>query len=311
MLSVLIPVFNEAENVAAIARHVEAAIVESGMAGEILLVDDGSTDATWREITNLHSTRCTLRGLRLSRNFGKEAAISAGLDACRGDAVIVIDGDGQHPPSCIPEMVEKWRTGADVVQGIKVDRGDSAVSRWRAEVFYGVFRRFAGLDLRGASDFKLLDRRVVQVLRQMPERATFFRGMTSWVGFRQDRVDYHVAARGAGSSKWSLLKLAGLAVTALTSYSALPLRLASLVGVLFLLFAVVLGAQTLYVYLSGQALSGFATVILLTLIASSLVLLSLGIIGEYLGRIYDEVKARPRYLVAEGWELGGDDKDGA
>jgi glycosyltransferase involved in cell wall biosynthesis len=240
-------------------------------------------------------------GLRLSRNFGKEAALAAGLAASRGQAAVVMDADLQHPPELIPEMVRIWREDrADVVEAQKTSsRGESLPTRTRRRVFNGLVRRLSGFDLREASDFKLLDAAVVEAWRQCGERSLFFRGMVAWLGFRVARVPFEVPAGARRDSKWTLRGLLDLAVVGLTAFSALPLRLASILGGLFLAFAVGASLYTLVYRLLGHAEPGFTTVILLQMFTSSLVLLCLGVIGEYIARIYEEVKARPRYVVAE------------
>jgi polyisoprenyl-phosphate glycosyltransferase len=264
-------------------------------------VDDGSSDETWRIITEEAKGFSALRGLRLSRNFGKESALCAGLEHARGDAVILMDGDGQHPPSLLPEMVRMWQTsGADIIEAVKRSRGrESLVGKSGALVFYFLLDKLSGFDFKGASDFKLLNRKAVNAWLKMGERNVFFRGMTAWMGFTTVRIPFEVVPRSGGQSTWSYLKRMKLALTGITSFSSLPLQLVTFAGALFLVFSVVLGAQTLFLQLSGRAVSGFATVILLLLIIGSLLMISLGIIGEYLARIYEEVKGRPRYLIKE------------
>jgi glycosyltransferase involved in cell wall biosynthesis len=242
-----------------------------------------------------------VRGLRLSRNFGKESALCAALDAADGDAVVVMDGDLQHPPCHIPEMIRLWREeGYDVIEGVKTDRGhESLGSRASAALFYGMFRRLAGIDLRGASDFKLMDKKVVDAWRRMPEHETFFRGMSAWLGFRRTSLPFEVAERTTGSSKWSPGRLISLSLHAIASFSARPLQAASSVGILLVLLAGVLAVQTIVHWLSGTAADGFTTVILLELLIGGCVLLSLGLLGVYIARIFSEVKGRPRYIVSE------------
>jgi glycosyltransferase involved in cell wall biosynthesis len=233
--------------------------------------------------------------LRLSRNFGKEAALCAGLEHASGRAVITMDGDLQHPPHAIPEMIRRWRSGeAVIVDGVKLEK-----SRPRSLAFYAVFRALSGVDLDHASDFKLLDRQAVEAWRAMGDRNLFYRGMAHWLGFRRVQVKFEVYERAAGRSRWSVLRLMRLAAHAVVAFSSVPLQLATALGFAFLVFALLLGAQTLLIKLNGRAVSGFATVIILLLIVGSMVLLSLGVIGQYIAAIYDEVKGRPRYLVAE------------
>jgi len=235
--------------------------------------------------------------------------VSAGLEAARGKAVIIMDGDMQHPPSLLPTMIETWRTGEfDIVEAVKSSRGDeSSLSAARAKLFYLILRAFSGHDLNGASDYKLLDQRVIEAYRTMKERNVFFRGMISWMGFRSTQIPFEVEPRIAGDSGWSVFGLIRLAAVAVTSFSTFPLHLITIFGVLFFAFSVMLGMHTVYMKLSGAAINGFTTVILLLLIIGSSLMIGLGIIGEYLARIYDEVKQRPRYIVSQKLPLNQPD----
>ena len=271
---------------------------------ELVLVDDGSPDDTWRVIVGEAKTSNAIRALRLSRNFGKESAVCAGLEHARGDAVIVMDADGQHPPSLIPEMVHLWRSsGADIVEAVKRRRGrESLSSKLGAQLFYFILNKLSGFHFKGASDFKLMNRKAVDAWLRMHERNVFFRGMTVWMGFTTVQIPFEVVPRSAGRSTWSVLKRLKLALVGITAFSSFPLHLVTFSGVVFLVLSAILGLETLYLKLAGRAVSGFATVILLELIIGSLLMISLGIIGEYLARIYEEVKGRPRYLVKESIE---------
>lgn len=304
LLSVVIPIFREASVLPAFLAAVRTALAECQLPYELVLVDDGSSDDTWRIITEEAKGFPSLRGLRLSRNFGKESALCAGLEHARGDAVILMDGDGQHPPSLLPEMVRMWQSsGADIIEAVKRSRGrESLAGKSGALVFYFLLDKLSGFDFKGASDFKLLNRKAVDAWLKMGERNVFFRGMTAWMGFTTVQIPFEVVPRSGGQSTWSYLKRLKLALTGITSFSSLPLQLVTFAGALFLVFSVLLGAQTLFLQLSGRAVSGFATVILLLLIIGSLLMISLGIIGEYLARIYEEVKGRPRYLIQESIE---------
>ena len=304
-ISVVIPVYCEAAGIRVTLREVERYLSQCASTWEIVVVDDGSKDSTWDEITALSAGMPGLRGLRLSRNFGKEAAVSAGLAAARGRAVVLMDGDMQHPPSLLPTLVQTWRTGeVDIVEAVKSSRGDeSAMSAARAKLFYLILRAFSGHDLNGASDYKLLDQRVVEAYRTMKERNVFFRGMVSWMGFRTTQIPFQVEPRIAGDSGWSVFGLVRLAAVAVTSFSTFPLHLITIFGLVFFAFSVLLGVHTVYMKLSGAAITGFTTVILLLLIIGSSLMIGLGIIGEYLARIYEEVKQRPRYIVSQ--ELPG------
>lgn len=300
-VTVVIPVYNEEllirENVGVIAGF----LTQAGTRFTILLVDDGSKDSTWQKLKELSNENNYVKALRLSRNFGKEAAICAGLEEADGDACIIMDSDLQHPPQLIPEMIRLWRDeGYDVIEGVKSSRGnESLVKKVGAGMFYSILSRLSGLDMQQASDFKLLDRKVVDAWKSMSERGTFFRGMSAWVGYNRKSLPFSVGTRTRGTSKWSVLNLFTLAIKAITSFSSFPLHIVTFIGVFFLIGALVLGIQTIYMKVSGMALSGFTTVILLLLIIGSALMISLGIIGSYIARIYDEVKFRPRYIVSE------------
>lgn len=300
-ISVVVPVYNESGGVAELLAELLPVLETSGYRYEVILVDDGSADDTWQRIGEQAALHPGVRGVRLSRNFGKEAALHAGLDSASGDAVVVMDGDLQHPPALIPALLEPWARGeAEVVDAVKQDRGrESFIGRLRALAFYRLLRHLSGFNLEGLSDFKLLDRKVVDQWLAMDERNRFFRGMIAWIGYRHVQVPFSVADRRAGTSSWSVWRLSLLAVSAITSFSALPLQISTMMGVAFAFAALILGAQTLYVWLSGNAVAGFTTVILLLLITSSLVLMSIGVIGEYVARIYHEVKRRPSFVVRE------------
>src|SRR5215831_3583463 len=309
LLSIVIPVFREGAQLAGFLSDVRNAAEQCDVAYELLLVDDGSPDDTWRVIEAEVTSGRLLRALRLSRNFGKESALCAGLEHAQGDAVIVMDADGQHPPSLIPNMVRLWQSsGADVVEAVKRRRGrESVSSKVGAQLFYFILNKLSGFHFKGASDFKLMNRKAVDAWLKMHERNVFFRGMTVWMGFTTVQVPFEVVPRSVGQSTWSILKRLKLALIGITAFSSFPLHLVTFAGIIFLGISVLLGLQTVYLKLAGRAVSGFATVILLELIIGSLLMISLGIIGEYLARIYEEVKGRPRYLVEELIDPGDDD----
>ncbi len=300
VLSVVVPVYREAAHLPVVLDAIEAALVQTGETYELICVDDGSPDDTWKVLSAEAPKRPNLRALRLSRNFGKESALVAGLSAACGAAVIVMDGDLQHPPALIPEMVKTWREkGVDVVEAVKERRGDeSLLYKLFAHTYYRVFNRLSGLDLAGASDFKLLDRRVVDAWRAMGERNLFFRGMTSWLGFERARLPFKVPDRVGGRSGWSFFALSRLAATSITAFSSIPLSLITGLGIVFTAVAVVMGASALYLKLTHNIGDSFTTLILLVLLVGGLVMTSLGIVGVYVARIYDEVKQRPRFIVS-------------
>jgi dolichol-phosphate mannosyltransferase len=300
-LSVVIPVYQEGSHIRNSIGVIEAILIKNQIPYEFVLVDDGSRDNTWQELQSMAQEKECVTALRLSRNFGKESALCAGLEYATGDMILVMDSDLQHPPTLIPEMVRAWREeGYDVVEGIKSSRGkENPVYRLCAKFFYYVIYKTADINLGQASDFKLLDRKVIEAWKEMPERATFFRGMSAWLGFERKQISFDVEQRVNGKSKWSLLRLIRLAVNAITSYTSLPLHLITFLGIIMFGIAIVLGIQTLYMYFSHKALSGFTTVILLQLIIGSSIMISLGMIGIYLTKIYKEVKSRPRYLISK------------
>ena len=304
LISVVIPLYDEGLHVRELLSDLTKALQETGCRFEVVLVDDGSVDDTWERIKDEARALPILRALRLTRNFGKELALCAGLERARGEAIIVMDGDGQHPPSLLPIMIDRWRTsGADVIEAVQRRRGgESLTSKFGALTFYVILNKLSGFELKGASDFKLIDRRVVDTWLAMRERNVFFRGMTAWMGFNAVQIPFDVPARRIGKSHWSYLRRAKLALIGITTFSSFPLHFVTFAGVIFFIFAVGLGIQTLYLKLAGRAFTGFATVILLELIIGSLLMISLGIIGEYLARIYEEVKGRPRYIVTESIE---------
>ncbi|MHB8961590.1 MAG: glycosyltransferase family 2 protein [Saccharofermentanales bacterium] len=308
-LSVVIPFYNEEAQVPVTLEAVAAVLAELPYDYELILVDDGSRDSTWAALerassyTRAQGSSClsgTVRAIGFSRNFGKEAAICAGLHVADGDAAIVMDGDMQHPPEYIPKMVSIWNEGeVDVVEGVKSHRGKESLSqKLNALIFYRLFSKSTGFDLRNASDFKLLDKKVLEQWRRLGEHDTFFRALSAWLGFSRRSFEFVVPERKLGSSKWSLPKLVGLSINAITSFTALPLQIITLFGVLFLLFSVGLGVQTLVNWFSGTAADGFTTVILLILFSGGAMMISLGLIGIYIGRIFTEVKSRPRYIVS-------------
>lgn len=298
-VSVVSPVFDEAEGLEAFVERTTAALGPVVDTFEIVLVDDGSRDGSWAAVQHLNRRDARVRGVGLSRNFGKEAAILAGLEAARGEAVVVMDADLQHPPNLLPALIDRWRGGAEVVEAVKKDRtGQSWGGRAASRMFNSIFQRLTGVDLTDASDYRLLSRRAVDALLDLPERTTFFRGTSTWIGFDRAQVAFSVDPRASGESRWGLRGLLRLAINSITSFTPAPLHLVTFGAGLFALFAVVLGIQTLVRFLQGDALTGFTTVILLLLAQGTFVLLGLGIIGEYLARIHDEVKGRPRFLVA-------------
>ncbi len=304
LLSVIMPVYNEGAIIREGVLRTARVLQEAEIRYELILVDDGSRDDTWPRLTELAADVPGVLALRLSRNFGKEGAMAAGLDRAQGDCVAVMDCDMQHPPEVLPQMYRKWCEGAQVVEGVKQTRGkESRLHTVVVNGFYGLLKSSSGIDLLNASDFRLLDRAPLEAWKRMPERQTFFRAMSTWVGYTRAQVFFDVAPRaGDGPSKFPLRKLLSLALHAITSFSAAPLQLVTMAGVAMLLLFGLLAVQTLYMKLSGRAVEGFTTVILLLLIIGGVLMIGLGIIGLYIAKIYEEVKGRPRYLVQE--EIG-------
>ncbi len=299
-LSIVLPSYNEEANIANTASKLGSLLKEAAIDYELLFVSDGSKDSTFAEILKAKEKDENVKGVQFSRNFGKEAGIFAGLSIAEGDAIIVMDCDLQHPPEVIPQMWDLWQKGAEVVEGIKADRGKEGLGyKLSAGLFYSIMSKFMGMDMRASSDYKLLDRKVVEVLTALPERNTFFRALSFWAGFETAYVEYEVADRAYGKSKWSFHSLLRYAVSNVTSFSTIPLQLVTVLGLISIFFSVLLAIQTLVRYLSGTAVEGFTTVILLILIIGGFLMLSLGIIGHYIARIYEEVKGRPRYIISK------------
>lgn len=300
MLSVVIPAYNEEKLIGLSAGRIGRLLQEAGIPCELIFVDDGSTDRTWEEIGQAAQSDPCVRGVSFSRNFGKEAAIFAGLEAARGECCAVIDCDLQHPPEKLPEMYALWQQGWEVVNGVKADRGkESGLHTFAANTFYRMMSKAVRIDMASSSDFKLMDRRVVDALLGLGERKTFFRALAGWVGFRSINVEFSVADRAEGTSHWSTLSLFRYAFSNIASYSSAPMQIVTVLGVLTLILSLVLGVQTLIRWALGHAADGFTTVIILLLLIGSILMISLGIIGYYIAELFIEVKARPRYLVAK------------
>ena len=300
LLSIVLPAYNEEQNIANTSAVLSRLLEDNEIDYELIFISDGSGDGTFSEIRKASQANPRIRGAEFSRNFGKEAGIFAGLELSNGDAVIVMDCDLQHPPDVIPLMWKKWKDGAEVVEGIKSSRGRESLGyKLSAGLFYRIMSRLIKMDMNASSDFKLLDRKVVNVLLQLPERNTFFRALSFWAGFRTETVQYEVQERQFGESKWSFWSLMRYAITNATSFSTLPLQIVTVMGIISILFSVVLAVQTLVKYLMGTAVEGFTTVILLILIIGGFLMLSLGIIGHYIARIYEEVKGRPKYIIRQ------------
>lgn len=301
MISVVLPVHNEAGTLPELHRRLTAALSGVG-AYEVVLVDDGSTDDSWFHLVELAKNDPHVELLRLSRNFGHQAALTAGLDAARGEAVIVMDADLQDPPEAIPSLIAKWHEGFDVVYGVRTIReGETRFKLWTAAAFYRALRSISHVDIPAdAGDFRLLSRQAVDALALMPERARFLRGMTSWVGFRQVAVQYEREARYAGKTNYSRRRMITLALDAITSFSTAPIRIVTSLGFLLVLFCAGVLAWTVYVKLfTDTAVAGWTSLLAVVLLLGGMQFVALGVIGQYVARIFEEAKQRPLYLVSE------------
>lgn len=300
LLSIILPSYNEEQNIANTASVLSNLLEENQIDYELIFVSDGSKDATYSEILKVAENNSHIKGAEFSRNFGKEATIFAGMQIATGDACIVMDCDLQHPPAVIPKMWELWQQGYEVVEGVKTSRGkESLAHKLSAGLFYKIMSKLMKMDMNASSDYKLLDRKVVDVLLGLKEHNTFFRALTFWAGFNTTTVEYEVQERLYGESKWSVWSLMKYAISNATSFSTLPLQLVTVMGMVSVLFSVILAIQTLVNYLMGTAVEGFTTVILLVLIIGGFIMISLGIIGHYIARIYEEVKGRPKYIISK------------
>nr|WP_207753645.1 glycosyltransferase family 2 protein [Clostridium paridis] len=295
------PVYNEGEQIYSNIEKVMNIMSGNYINYQIILVNDGSKDNSCNEMEKLYESYKNVSIIELSRNFGKEAALCAALENASGDAFVIIDSDLQHPPELIPEMVRLWREeGYDVVEGVKSNRGkESLFGKLAALTFYKLFNKATKINLSSASDFKLLDKKVVESWKLMHESITFFRGMSAWVGYNRIQIPFEVKERTCGMSKWSFKSLVKLAIQSITSYTAAPLYIVAWLGLIMLVIDVVLSVQTLIMKFTGKALTGFTTVIILILGIGGCIMLSLGVIGIYISKIYDEVKGRPRYIIAK------------
>jgi glycosyltransferase involved in cell wall biosynthesis len=307
-LSLVIPFKNEATTLPELLSVLAEVLGRLEESHEVILVDDGSADDSWAVLQRHRPPELTIAGLRFSRNFGKEAAIRAGLERSAGDATIVMDADLQHPPELIPEMVAAWR-GSDalVVEAVRSSTYRRAfIPAVGARLVYGVLSSLAGIPLDRATDYKLLDRKVVDDLVALKERVSLFRGVVTWMGYPTASIMFDVPERPHGRSRWSVLRLTSLAIDALTGFTAFPLRIVTLFSALFIAASFVLILQTLYNYWTGNAVEGFTTVIISILLVGGVITASLGIIGEYLARVFEEVKERPTYVIADTYDPSGE-----
>jgi len=300
LISVVIPAYNEFQGIEKVIKIISQELDCCETNWEMIVVDDGSSDQTYQKICEISRSDSRIKGIALSRNFGKEGAMLAGLESATGNAVIIMDADLQHPPSLIPEMIEKWRSGSQIIHAIKRNRNsDSTVKKTAAYCVNQLITKFSGIDINNSSDFKLLDREIVNIIIcDLPEKERFLRGLTRWIGFSQQNITFDVEHRQyGGDSKWSFWSLLELSITALTSFTCAPLRIITFLGLATLLLGVLVASDALLSWVNNEAVSGYTTLIICLLLIGSFVMISLGIIGEYIAKIYEEVKARPHYLI--------------
>ena len=298
-LSVVLPAYNEELMVGKTCRVLAEVLTEAKIPYELVVVNDGSIDRTWEEIQKAGERDANVTGVLFSRNFGKEAAIFAGLAQACGDVVAVMDCDLQHPPEVLVKMYRLWEQGYEVVEGIKKSRGTETVfHRKSAGFFYRIMSRATGFNMENASDFKLLDRKAVESVLSMPERSMFFRATSSWVGFKSTSVLFEVQEREAGESKWSTGSLIRYAFRNIVAFTTLPLQFVTIGAGGCFICSLLLLIYSLVRYFTGHAVEGYTTLLIVMLFIGSAVMMSLGIIGYYIARIYEEVKRRPRYIVS-------------
>lgn len=298
-VSTIIPAYNEGSSLYNNVMTIHNVMTENGIEHTFIIVNDGSTDNTEAELLRLADEIPCLMYINLSRNFGKEAAICAGLENAGGDAALVMDADLQHPPRYIPDMVKAMTDGGyDIVECVKQDRGkESLLQKAQALLYYKLFDKATGLSTKNASDFKLMNRQALDAWLKFKENNTYFRGLSAWIGFKRYELPIQVDERKSGKSKWSKKKLIKLALNSFAAYTAAPLFFVLWLGIIVGIAAAIMTIQTLYMYFSHNAMSGFSTVILLQLFIGSGIMISLSIIGLYIAKIYDEVKNRPRYII--------------
>ena len=304
LISVVIPVYNEANTIKNNVLRVANILMKENISYEIILIDDGSKDNSWSEMERCIVEIPGIKAIKLSRNFGKENALCAGLDQVAGECCICLDADMQHPPEMIPAMYSLWKNeGFEVVEGVKSSRGkESLFYKISAGLFYQILKKTSGIDLSNASDFRLLDRKALEAWKQMPEKQTFFRGMSTWIGFSRTQIQFTVAEREVGESKWSIFKLIKFALGSITSYTAAPLYASAFIGFTLLIAFLFLLFQTVVMKLLGYAADGFTTVIALQLVIGGVLMMSVGVIGIYIEKIYEEVKSRPRYIIQKAFD---------
>lgn len=299
-ISIVVPVYNEEDNLCPLYDRLSETLKALGLSYEIIMVDDGSSDRSAEIISNLNKNDNRVKLLGFSRNFGHMVALSAGLDHASGKAVITLDADLQHPPELIPKLVKKWKSGAEVVNTLRKEtKGIGIFKNISARIFYWLMNRIAKIDLpANAADYRLIDKKVVEALKGMKERSRFLRGMIRWVGFKQEFVEYEADPRFAGKTKYSITKMISFALDGITSFSSFPLRLSTYLGLMVAFFSFLYILYAVYIRLfTNRAIEGWASVLVTVLFIGGVQLIFLGVIGEYLGRVYEETKQRPLYII--------------
>lgn len=300
VLSVVMPAYNEELMLEKAASVVSGILEKAAIDYEIVFVNDGSKDRTWELIEKVAAENKKITGVQFSRNFGKEAAVFAGLAHAIGDVVVVMDCDLQHPPQLLPEMYNLWQEGYEVIEGIKTHRGkESKLYKNSAGFFYNIMSKATGVDMQNASDYKMLDRKAVDSILAMPEKNMFFRAASVWVGYKRTCVEFEVQEREAGESKWDTKILIKYAFNNIVSFTTVPMQFVTIAGLGCFIFSVILGIYSLVQYFTGRAVEGYTTLLIVLLLIGSTIMISLGIIGYYISKIYEEVKKRPRYLVSK------------
>lgn len=300
LVSIIVPCFNEEAVLDEFYKVTSDCLKDLPAEKEYVFVDDGSKDATYEILKRMADEHEDVHYVSFSKNFGKEAAIFAGLKECKGDAAVVIDADLQHPPTVIHDMYKLWTEGYEVIEGIKSNRGKEGIfHKMFAGSFYKMISGMMGIDMNNSSDFKFLDRKVIDVLASLKERNTFFRALSFWTGFNTTSISYEVQERVAGKTKWSFKSLVKYALNNLTSFSYAPLYGIITIGILFFILGLYLAIDAIIDYINGSTVAGYPTLIVLFVVATACILLSVGIIGVYIAKIYDEIKQRPQYIIRD------------
>ena len=299
-IDIIIPCFNEENNIVHIVNEITKSVERLDYSCSLLFIDDGSTDKTAENIREMMHQRKDINLIRFARNFGKEAAIAAALAYCKADAAIIIDADLQHPPSLIPELITEWENGSDIVDAIKIKRQKGSFLKNFTSISFNKLMSFlTDMDFADASDFKLLSKKAIRIINLLDEKSRFFRGLTNWIGLKHSTIEFETKERKHGKTKWNWLKLFQLSLDAITSYSSKPLHVVTVLGIGTFLFSFFLGMQTIYNKIFGHAVTGFTTVIVIILLFSSIIMISIGVLGLYLSKIFTEVKNRPIFIIDE------------